>query len=713
MLDYKLIDWPRVKLEQRIHKGTDQTIYTFDIETSSGFIPEGGMQALPFNKSKKPDYYRKCQKVALCYEWQFGIGDHYYYGRELSDFKKVLDKLEEMPGKKVIWVHNLSFETCFLLNIIWPDKLFAKKAHKVVYMESGTIQFRCSYMLTNLGLKAWAESIGAPPKLDDYDYDKIRTPYTPLDAFETEYGQRDIEIVRFGIEKMLQQYKHMDNIPLTQTGRIRRETNALYANDMRYRYRMARMLPKNAQEYARWRMAFSGGNTHANWYYSGIIMHGVSCADIASSYPFVCCSEKMPQSPFIKARHYDRFLHNEKYCCLLEVELVDLKASMHVDYISYSKVYDIEKWYDPEKQKEVEHIILENGKVNYIARGKMMITDIDYDIIRQAYTGEINILNLWYSKAGYLDKRLIEYILDRYGEKTSLKGVSGQEDLYQYSKQIINGIYGDFVSALVYDDTILQEDGSYKEVFKNAAEIDARIEELRSKPYKLKSSYIWGVWITAAARRNHFEFLNICDRKNHIVYYDTDSVYYIGRHDKDIKAYNRRKKAYIDKALLSMGIDPERSRPVDRHGIPHQMGALELEKKNLPEFKAIRAKCYAYRDHDGSLHTTISGVSKKYGAHALKGTLDKFCEDMNFSYDECGKKMSTYNIDQPPCFWDDGSGKLYESNYKFGLNLQPVQYNLSLGQEFFDTLAMLGSLSSHFSDLTIDQLNTIQKGLYS
>ena len=40
MLDYKLIDWPRVKLEQRIHKGTDQTIYTFDIETSSGFIPE-------------------------------------------------------------------------------------------------------------------------------------------------------------------------------------------------------------------------------------------------------------------------------------------------------------------------------------------------------------------------------------------------------------------------------------------------------------------------------------------------------------------------------------------------------------------------------------------------------------------------------------------------------------------------------------------------
>ena len=60
MLDYKLIDWPRVKLEQKLYKGTDQTIYTFDIETSSGFIPEGGMQALPFYKNKKPDYYRKC-----------------------------------------------------------------------------------------------------------------------------------------------------------------------------------------------------------------------------------------------------------------------------------------------------------------------------------------------------------------------------------------------------------------------------------------------------------------------------------------------------------------------------------------------------------------------------------------------------------------------------------------------------------------------------
>ena len=207
MIDYRKIDWPLVKLNQEIKKGTDQTIYTFDIETSSGYIPPGALVAHAFDYSKKPAYYRTCQKVAVCYLWQFGINDQYYFGRELRDFQKILDKLEEMPGQKIIWVHNLSYEQVFLLNLFFPDKIFAKKAHSVIYFEYGSIQFRCSYMLTNLGLGAWAEQIGAPPKLvDGMDYLKIRTPLTKLDAFTLEYGQRDLEIIVCGIREMLKEY---------------------------------------------------------------------------------------------------------------------------------------------------------------------------------------------------------------------------------------------------------------------------------------------------------------------------------------------------------------------------------------------------------------------------------------------------------------------------------------------------------------------------
>lgn len=708
MLNFNTIDWKKIRKQQRLHGGYDQTIYTFDIETSSGFIPPGAMQAHAFDPKKTPKYYRTCEKVSLCYEWQFGIDDSYYYGRELKDFIFILEKLDKLPGIKTVWVHNLSFEACFLLNLFFPDKIFAKRAHKVIYEDIRSIRFRCSYMLTNLSLASWADSIGAPPKLPDYDYKKIRTPLTPLDAFELEYGQRDLEILYFGIKKMLQEYLFIEKIPLTQTGRIRRRVNQLFNNDAAYRYKMARLLPSSVNEYARWRMAFSGGNTHANWYYSGILMKGVSCVDIASSYPFVCCSDKLPMSPFLKARNPEKYINDDRYCILLEVELIEVRAKMHVDYISYSKIYDVEKKVD-ESGKLVDNIILENGKINYCRRARMMLTGVDYQIIREAYSGQINILSLWYSRAAYLDRRYIEFILDRYGEKTSLKGVEGKEDLYLNGKQVINGIYGDFVSALIYDDTILNEDGTFEEIPKTRAEIQQKLKQLKEKPWKLKSSYIWGVFITAYARRNHFEVLRFLDKKNHIIYYDTDSAYFIGSHKLDILKYNEEKRRKIDKVLSSMGIDPERSRPKDRHGVAHQMGQLELEKENLPEFKAIRAKCYAYRDHDGSLHTTISGVSKKYGSAALKGSLDNFKDGMTFSYDTCGKNISHYNIDQPPCLWIDEDGRCYESDYKFGLNLQPTEYKLDIGQDFFDTLEALGSLSCHFSELSIDRLARIEK----
>ena len=711
MIDYKEIPWYKLRREQIIKKGYDQTIYTFDIETSSGFIAPGAMVAQPFDYNQPPSYYRNCQKVALCYLWQFGIGDNYYFGRELRDFMEPLKELDKLPGKKIIWVHNLSFEQIFLLNLFFPAKIFAKKAHKVIYFEYGSITFRCSYMLTNLSLRNWAKSCGAPPKLDDYDYEKIRTPLSPLTKFELTYGQRDLEIVRFGIDKMLDQYGLIQKIPLTQTGRVRKETNDLFSDDVKYRYKMARLLPKDANEYIRWKMCLFGGNTHANWYYAGVLMHGVSECDIASSYPTECVSELLPMGPFRESRDPEKMLKNPKYRCILEVEFEDLHATMHIDYISYSKIYDIWKIPDPDRPgRMIEDITVENGKVHYIGQCKMMLTDADLEVIKQAYKGTIRILRCWHSRAGRLDKRYVMFILDLYENKTKLKGVKGSEDLYVYSKQLINGIYGDFVSAISYDDTVLHEDGSWEEVEKTLGQIDERLDYLRSHPWRLKSSYIWGVFITAAARRDHFRILKYLDAENHVVYYDTDSVYYIGNHDREIRLYNKLITARLDKAMEELGIDPERTRPKDRNGVPHPMGVLEIEHRDLPEFKALRAKCYAYRDRDGGLHTTISGVSKDKGYAALHGSLDNFNDDLVFGYKECGKSISTYNRDQMPCIWMDEEGRAYGSTYKFGLNLQPTQYHLAIGQEFYDVLAAMGSLSCKLSEYSIDKLAELEKG---
>ena len=178
-------------------------------------------------------------------------------------------------------------------------------------------------------------------KIEGYDYDKIRTPLTPLEEDEKKYGQRDLEIVYAGITKMLDVYKKIQKIPLTSTGRVRREGQKVFDGDVRYRFKMARLLPKDAGEYSLLRMAFCGGNVHANWYYAGRTLSGVSCGDIASSYPFCCLTEPLPMQPWRVAKDPDTYLHNKKYCTLVELRLINIQSSGFIDYLSYSKLFDI------------------------------------------------------------------------------------------------------------------------------------------------------------------------------------------------------------------------------------------------------------------------------------------------------------------------------------------------------------------------------------
>lgn len=701
MKHYKTIDWSKYKLNRVTVRGHIQDIFTFDIETSNGYIFPGSDRVTAFDYTKPPSYYRDAVKVSLCYLWQFGINNEYYYGRNLYEFEEVLKQLDAIGEKVILWVHNLGFEQVALMNLFFPEKIFARKAHDVIYMEySENVTFRCSFMLTNMSLAAWGHELGLE-KIDGYDYDAIRTPITPLDSFEMKYGSRDLEIVRLGIEKKRAIYGRLEKIPITQTGQIRQKTLNLFKNDVGYHFKMARLLPKDWQEYFNQRCAFSGGNVHCNWYYANILLRaedgdGVSCGDIASSYPFVCCSEKLPMTPWRRAVKPEYYLNNDAFCCLIEVRFENVEAKTYIDYISYNKIYDVDKK-PGARGTMVDNVVLENGRIHSSPGFSMIVTDIDYKIITKIYDCKPRILKLWYSRAGRLNKKIVNMILDLYEQKTALKGIEDRADEYAYSKQLINGVYGDMCAAILYDDTILNDDGSWDTVAYTFDQIDERLMEKRAKPWTLKSRFCWGAWITAAARRNHMDFLLCTDCDNDTVYYDTDSVYYLNNHDDDIKAYNERMTARIDAALTELGIDPERSRPKDRNGRPRQMGIIEKEHDNLPEFKCIRAKCYGYRGEDGKLHITVSGVNKKKGAYALNDDLNALADGLVFDYETCGKQISHYNTDQPPCLWIDYNGDAFWSEYKYGLCLQPTQYRLSLDGDFYDILEMLHMVSNHES----------------
>ena len=104
--------------EPEVIKKYDQRIFTFDIETSAGFLTPGSLNPIKFDYTKPPAFYRECTPVAICYLWQFGIDDTYFYGRELSDLIPVFDYLANQEHKTILFIHNLSYEFFWLLNIL-------------------------------------------------------------------------------------------------------------------------------------------------------------------------------------------------------------------------------------------------------------------------------------------------------------------------------------------------------------------------------------------------------------------------------------------------------------------------------------------------------------------------------------------------------------------------------------------------------------------
>lgn len=219
----------------------DNTIYTFDIETTS-YIILNGKQLNTQKYLKLSDKQKEeCKFYSVMYIWQFGINDKIYYGRTWEDFKNFLVRLEYYGtnAKKIVFVHNLSFEFQFLRNIVKFDNVMARKSHKVMRatLIDFNIEFRCSYYMTNLPLKKLPEVYGLKVEklVGDLDYSKIRHYKTNLTEKEMKYCEYDCLVVYEYIKKELEQYGTVKNIPLTSTGHVRRELKEEVQENWKYR----------------------------------------------------------------------------------------------------------------------------------------------------------------------------------------------------------------------------------------------------------------------------------------------------------------------------------------------------------------------------------------------------------------------------------------------------------------------------------------------
>ena len=572
---------------------------------------------------------------AYMYIWQYQFGAHTIIGRTWEEWIRMLFSIkEQLPAdvKVVIFVHNLSFEFQFLRGIYHFDneEVFAVESRKVLKCEMfETFEYRCSYMLTNMSLDQFTKKMGVENvKLsgEDFDYKKMRYPWTELTDLELQYCINDVKgLVQALRIQMETDGDNLYTLPLTSTGYVRRDVrkamrsyNKQDLKDQLPDYEVFKML----------REAFRGGNTHANRYYSDQIIPNVTSYDRVSSYPDVQLNHRFPLSHWLREDpdrlDLDRVLRKmdkHKRACLMRVAITDLHLTDPMwgcPYIAKAKC------------RNVKYPDIDNGRILSAEYLETTLTDIDLRILLDEYSfSDITFIDFYHARYGLLPKQLRSTVQKYFEDKTKLKGVDGQEIYYMKVKNKLNSIYGMSVQSPVKQSIDFENHLDEKNKTGYIEREDPEIDLLEESNRKAFQNYAWGVWTTAWARMELEKAIKLCG--NQLVYCDTDSVKYIG--EVDFTGYNEDHMA-ISRENGAVAVDPA--------GNEHYLGVYELDGV-YRNFVTLGAKKYAYEYSDGSIGITVAGVNKSKGAIELKnaGGLKQFKE--GFVFRDAGGTESIYN----------------------------------------------------------------------
>ena len=651
-------------------------IMCFDIETSSGFLHKDSDTLEPYlGKSKK--YYEDCKKFAICYVWQYSINDNVFWGRTLEDFKDFLQELEHYePHKKIVYIHNFSFEFQFLINVLQFDYVFARQARKPLFAEWSTYQFRCSYFLTNMSLATWAEQrkLSVQKLTGNLDYTILRTPKTALTDKELAYCFNDVLVMYFGLLQYKEKYGHIIDIPFTQTGEVRKEVidRMNVSSEYKYRKRCIKLIPETIEDYKLLCDCLMGGYAHSNAVHTNIVLDNVRSKDISSSYPVVLCLEKYPMTYFEETVPCDDYFNNDNYSYIITFDVEHLHSKRWNTWLSFSKCAKI-KGYS-----------LDNGRVLKADYVQLSLTNVDYEMFQLCYDFDnLNIIGFRVSSNDYLSPTFVKYILELYGNKTTLKGIKEKEPLYMKSKQYINSMYGMMITKNITDTIEFEEDRWKKELL-DEKNFYTKIASEKKKLSKTFGAFQFGVWVTAYARRNLWKGILALDYN--VVYCDTDSIKYIYCDTDFFERYNKEIERRENMRADMLCIPRDKFCPKDKYGIPHRLGIFD-DDGQYKKFKTLGAKKYCYVDNDDKLHMTVSGVRKS--AVSQLHDIEDFKDGTVFDVEHAQKLIMSYVDDMPPIVWNKGQYDEFHSNYQHGICAQPTTYSLGITDDYDSILTMV------------------------
>lgn len=678
-----MLYWTNYKGHEKDIKGkrrkVDNTVYTFDIETTSYLILDG-------KQLKNTDYLKlnekereRAEKRTCMYIWMFGINDIVYYGRTWEEFKFFISEIENnVPERKIIFVHNLAFEFQFLKSVFHFQEVVARKSHKVMtaLMRDYNIMFKCSYIMSNCALQYLPDLFKLPVKkmVGDLDYSLIRHNETELTEKELGYCKNDCLVVYHYILYELSTYERVDKIPTTSTGHVRRELMQLTLKDLGYKRIVRKSINTDPIVYNRLQSCFMGGYTHANWIYTDDIIKDVDSYDEASAYPYVLVSCKFPSKEFRKGKIKKREQMSKRFAYILTVRFTNIKCKYYNTFISNSKC------------NRIKGAKYDNGRIIEAEELEIVLTDIDFYFILDTHECEYEILESWWSLYNYLPKKFINFVLDKYVAKTKYKNVPEKELEYQKEKNKFNALYGMSVTNTIRDEVIYKDD--LEEWFEEKLTNEDIENKLNAEKRKAFLSFAYGVWTTAWARDNLLRRLIELDP--YVLYADTDSLKLKRGYDKKVfEKYNKSVEEKIRFVSKILHIPFDKFAPEDVYGKRHLLGVFEFEG-NYEEFITQGAKKYAVRIKEKNKKTglveskikiTVAGVPKEKGAKALKN-LNDFRDNFVFTYEETGKNLLFYVDKQDPFILVDYKGKESIVKDKSGCSLIPTTYVLGKALDY-------------------------------
>lgn len=596
-------------------------LMTFDIETSTIEKTDGSFEG-------------------YMYHWQVCIDGFVCFGRTWKEFLTFLSKMNRAlknyneQHKLICYIHNFSYEFQFLYSWIKLTNVFAidKRKPLKAISKDFNIEFRCSYLLSNMNLKKFIENTPNAHYFKgsgDLDYKKVFTPKSILTMSELGYCYNDVMGLYEAIIYLLRE-DTLTTIPLTSTGYVRRECRNNIRKNKKNRKQFLD-LKLDDKLYQLCKDSFRGGNTASNRYKTNFINYDVSSYDMSSAYPYAMISGLYPITPFQEETITSLDMlddYNNRYCTLAyySFENVKLKKGIPFPYIPYSKCIEfIAPSYDTQfKGKEYCY----NGRVLEADFIKIAMTNYDYQIFINQYEydeNNVRVEDFYYSYKGFLPKEFTDTVLEFFTLKSQLKGKEGKEYEYMKSKNKLNSLYGMIVTDIIRQENLFNDQWEKGE--------NSTLEEYYSKRNNFLT-YQWGLFVTAICRTNLQKAIDKIGLD--CVYIDTDSLKYCGSHDEVFE--------HINQEMIDWCIQNDIINYVEVGNHKYFLGLFDKEK-GYDEFVTLGAKKYAF-NQNGKIGITVAGLNKKSGAKELelKGGLSNF--KIGTEFFDSGRKTVYYNDDK-------------------------------------------------------------------